>query len=285
MGADNSKQKRPPNPPQRAFQKIRDQFESFDELQMALRNAGLESSNLILAIDYTKSNTWTGERSFHGKCLHAIDPNGANMNPYQSVIAILGRTLESFDDDKLIPVFGFGDSTTGGNACFPFLPDGRVCQGFGQVLERYTQITPGISLSGPTNFAPVIQEAIRICQAERSYHILVIVADGQVTSERETIAAIVAASNLPLCASYALCVRRSHIFSAAIIMVGVGDGPWGMMEKFDDELPARRFDNFQFVEYNKTLRYNAHNPEVGFATAALMEIPEQYKTICKLGLL
>jgi E3 ubiquitin-protein ligase RGLG len=45
------------------------------------------------------------------------------------------------------------------------------------------------------------------------------------------------------------------------------------MEKFDDQIPKRRFDNFQFVEYSKMLRQNPRNPEVGFATAALMEVP------------
>ena len=36
----------------------------------------------------------------------------ANRNPYEASIAILGKTLEDFDDDHMIPVFGFGDATT-----------------------------------------------------------------------------------------------------------------------------------------------------------------------------
>ncbi|KDO27438.1 hypothetical protein SPRG_07026 [Saprolegnia parasitica CBS 223.65] len=247
------------------FRSIPDHYETYGELQDALRRAGLESSNLIVAIDYTKSNEWSGEHSFHGKCLHALDPH--ELNPYQTVIQILGRTLEVFDDDRLIPAYGFGDITTQGSKCFPLSI--APIEGFAEVLARYNQVTPSVKLSGPTNFAPVIREAIRITRETHAYHILIIVADGQVTSEKETTDAIVEASNYPI----------------SIVVVGVGDGPWNMMHEYDDQLPRRRFDNFQFVDFASVLKLNARNPDVGFATAALMEIPEQYKAIRRLGLL
>lgn len=70
-------------------------------------------------------------------------------------------------------------------------------------------------------------------------------------------------------------------------MIGVGDGPWDQMEEFDDELPQRKFDNFQFVPFFKTMS-KAKSPdkqEVVFAKLALEEVPAQYKAMRKLKLL
>jgi len=252
--------------PSNKFAKISDRFQSLDEVQQGLRQCGLESSNLIIGVDYTKSNTWNGKLTFGGKCLHNMEID--KVNPYQEVIWIMGRTLAPFDDDNLIPVFGFGDVTTKDKAVFPFFQDGRPAQGFQEVLSRYNEITPHVALSGPTSFAPLIREAIKIVSLAQSYPLIIIIADGQVDNVKDTTQAIVEASNYPL----------------SIIAIGVGDGPWEIMEEFDDKLPARKFDNFQFVPFSKTME-RAENREVTFSVAALQEIPDQYQFIKNLGLL
>jgi hypothetical protein len=65
------------------------------------------------------------------------------------------------------------------------------------------------------------------------------------------------------------------------------------MEEFDDRLPERRFDNFQFVSFDQvqqqSRRAHAHiqeqELEARFALHALMEIPEQYNAVLTLQLL
>ena len=123
-----------------------------------------------------------------------------------------------------------------------------------------------VVLSGPTSFAPIIRRSMRhVVESGNKFHILVIIADGQMEDEGPTVSAIIDASKLPL----------------SIVLVGVGDGPWDIMEEFDDHLPDRRFDNFQFVDFH-SIREARHS-EAAFALAALMEIPEQYKMMVELG--
>ncbi|CAN0896306.1 E3 ubiquitin-protein ligase RGLG1 [Linum grandiflorum] len=278
----------PPPPPQqvqkrldRKYSRIADDYKTLDQVTAALGQAGLESSNLIVGIDFTKSNEWTGARSFNHKSLHHISNT---PNPYEQAISIIGRTLSAFDEDNMIPCYGFGDASTHDQDVFSFYPEERFCHGFEEVLAQYREIVPQLRLAGPTSFAPIVEMGISIVeQSGGQYHVLVIIADGQVTrsvdthhgqlspQEQKTIDAIVKASEYPL----------------SIILVGVGDGPWDMMREFDDNLPARAFDNFQFVNFTDIMAKNVNQTrkETEFALSALMEIPAQYKATLELGLL
>uniref|UniRef100_A0A175YJD6 RING-type domain-containing protein n=2 Tax=Daucus carota subsp. sativus TaxID=79200 RepID=A0A175YJD6_DAUCS len=250
------------------YARIGDDYSSLEQVTEALARAGLESSNLIVGIDFTKSNEWTGARSYQRRSLHHL---GDSLNPYEQAISIIGRTLSVFDEDNLIPCYGFGD-------------DDKPCTGFEEALTRYREIVPQIRLAGPTSFAPIIETAIGIVnETGGQYHVLLIIADGQVTrsvdtnpgqlspQEQSTIAAIVEASKYPL----------------SIILVGVGDGPWDVMVQFDDNIPARAFDNFQFVNFTEIMSKNVplSQKETEFALAALMEIPSQYKATLDFQLL
>ncbi|KAG2667047.1 hypothetical protein I3760_15G093900 [Carya illinoinensis] len=260
---------------------IPDKFSSLEEVTAALRSAGLESSNLILGIDFTKSNEWTGQVSFNNRSLHAI---GDTPNPYEKAIAVIGKTLAPFDEDNLIPCFGFGDATTHDEEVFSFHSDKSPCHGFEEVLSCYKKVVPALQLSGPTSYAPVVEAAIDIVEKTGGlYHVLVIIADGQVTrsvnigdnelspQEAKTIQSIVNASSYPL----------------SIVLVGVGDGPWEDMRKFDDKIPTREFDNFQFVNFTEIMSKNGtpSSKETAFALAALMEIPFQYKAATELHII
>lgn len=93
--------------------------------------------------------------------------------------------------------------------------------------------------------------------------------DGDLENESENARAIIEASNYPL----------------SIITIGLGDHNFAMMERFDDELPQRKFDNFQFVPFNKVISSRVENVEIEFAVTALQEIPDQYQCIKNLKLI
>ncbi len=256
---------------------IKDRFTTYSQLEDELRNFGLESSNLILAIDFTKSNSWNGKGEgknynyYPHENLHSINPS---PNLYEQVIGLMGATLEPFDDDKLIPTYGFGDEKTGDKQVFSFLRDAVTghdcpCHTFAQSLDTYRNIISEIAngtikMSGPTSFVPIINKAIEIVRATKSYHILLIIADGEISDKPQTIDAIVRASKYPL----------------SIVCVGVGKADFSVMEELDDDIPHRDFDNFQFVNFYKTM-YNCENMPVEFARHALQEIPDQYNYIKK----
>ncbi|KAK3576002.1 hypothetical protein CHS0354_007540 [Potamilus streckersoni] len=83
-----------------------------------------------------------------------------------AVIVTIGETLQDLDDDGIIPVYGFGDEDTKDKSVFPLKSEGK-CKGFNEVLNVYNERTPNVQLSGPTNFVPLIEKAVKIVRKTR----------------------------------------------------------------------------------------------------------------------
>ena len=237
---------------------IDEKYDTFEQLQQGLKDEGLESSQLIVGIDFTKSNTWQGGYPYYlDKNLHGLSQN---QNPYQQVLTIMCRTLSAFDDDGLIDAYGFGDFYTTDKSVFPFSEG--PCEGLANVLNLYNSIVSQVKMAGPTSFAPIINQAVNLVRERNCYHILIIIADGAVDNMEETAKAIINASNYQL----------------SIICIGVGKGPWHKMKLMDDGIVGRKFDNFRFVDFYRVMN-ESENEEVEFARQALLEIPKQYRYI------
>lgn len=253
------------DPDSSGFESFCDRFGTFQSVSQALVNEGFCSCDVVIGIDFTASNEWQGKRSFNKTSLHKT--NGSKIyNPYQKVLQILGKTLSFISNDHMIHPYGFGDELTKDHSVFPLCKEKTAFSDYQHVIDVYTQATKSIKLSGPTNLAPIINKAIEYCAQTGNYHVLITILDGQVSShcESQTVDAIVQASNYPL----------------SIIAIGIGDGPFGTMFEYDDGLPKRKFDNFQFVNFHRTVTKSKH--EILFALHALMELPDQYKAMQQL---
>lgn len=248
--------------------RIPDRYKTYDDLIAAIRKAGIESMQMIVGIDFSKSNEWTGEKSYH----HSLHDTSHGETPYVRALRIMSKVVKNFDDDDIYPVYRFGCLNTKDQSVLPLLypeQDDPHFQGFDGVWEAYKRLAPQIEMSGPTTFAPMIKQAIEICKADpNQFYILVILTDGDVSDIELDKKALIEASNYPL----------------EIIAIGFGDGPFKTMHIFDDKVRGRKFDNFQFVNFTEIEKKSAkcENPELILATAMMQEIPDAYKYIKKL---
>ncbi|KAJ3045163.1 Copine-8, partial [Rhizophlyctis rosea] len=209
--------------------------------------------SLAVAIDFTGSNGDPNEPS----SLHYR--NAGRMNSYEEAIWGVGSILEGYDTDKMYPggaslpfacasmivhndfpplATGFGaklGSTGQVSHCFSLTMDPNnkelwqpTVHGVSGILEVYQHALSQVTLWGPTNFAPTINNLASRISSDLSttargtsptYHILLIITDGEITDLTETTKAIVQASSLPL----------------SIIIVGVGNADFGAMRFLDGD--------------------------------------------------
>lgn len=158
-----------------------------------------------------------------------------------------------------------------GNSTRPY------CSGVEEIIKHYRDQLHIVELYGPTNFAPVINNAIEIAkefQNGKHYFVLLIITDGVISDMHLTKSAIIDASTLPI----------------SIIIVGVGNDNFKAMEELDsddvtlsvDDRVAER-DIVQFVPLNHFISKNGHNIkcQADLAEEVLAEIPDQLTSYMK----
>ena len=74
----------------------------------------------------------------------------------------------------------------------------------------------------------------------------------------------------------AICDASSHPVS--ICAIGVGDGPFEALQRFDNLKKGRKFDNFHFTDFTEFVKHadRSENPELDLATDVFTEIGAQH---------
>ena len=232
--------------------------------------------HFAVAIDFTASNGAPHDpRSLH--FMNKTVGFEQNPNPYQMALRAVGEIIQPYDSSGMYPAFGFGAKVPPNGEVshqFPLNnnPSHPYCANIDEILTHYKQCLSSVTLYGPTNFSPVIQNTAQIAsrlQDGKHYFTLLIITDGAISDMHHTKNAIIDASDLPL----------------SIIIVGVGNADFGAMDELDsddtrlavDGRSAKR-DIVQFVPLNKFLSGGGVPTlwsHADLAKEVLAEIPDQ----------
>ena len=219
--------------------------------------------NLVVGVDFTGSN---GDPSSPSS-LHYI--YGQEPNEYERAIRSTGNILAHYDYDQKFPLLGFGGIPQGGSMVEHVFPlnynfDGEpLVNGVNEMVKVYKEALTKTTLYGPTNFSPLIINTAKFSKMKgpESYVILLIITDGEINDEDETIDAIIDASDLPI----------------SIVIVGVGNHEFSKMEILDaEEIPlsnskmAMTRNTVHFVPFR---RFEKNGEKL--AAQILLDIPDQ----------
>ncbi|CAG2104035.1 unnamed protein product, partial [Medioppia subpectinata] len=227
--------------------------------------------HFAVAIDLTASNGDPRDPN----SLHYFDFHG-KPNCYEIALRAVGEIISVYNRNGVYPAYGFGAKIPPLNTVshqFPINgnPTQPYCSGIDEILRHYRTTLSSVTLYGPTNFAPVINNTAGIArqfQTGHNYFVLLIITDGIISDMYATKAAIVAAASLPL----------------SIIIIGVGNADFEAMDELDgDEVRVSvdgRFaerDIVQFVPINRFLSRAGPSirSQADLAREVLYEIPDQ----------
>ena len=249
--------------------RIENYYKTYDELEAPLRLAGVESMQMVVGIDFSKSNEWTGEKTYQ----RGLYDSKCGETPYGKALRIMSTIVSRFDDDNIYPVYRFGCIHAQDKSVLPLMYPDREdphFEGFDTVRKAYEHIAPQIEMSGPTTFAPMICQAIEVSKdCGNQYMVLVLLTDGDVTDMDADMKALQDASNYPV----------------SIVVIGLGDGPFKRMRILKDNISGRKFSNFHFVNFTKMEAKECASLDLMLATAMMQKIPYQYAFVKRRGYL
>jgi hypothetical protein len=234
--------------------------------------AGGLSINLFVAIDFTKSNKEpTQPDSLH----QFVDPS--RPNDYVKVIRSVGEILQAYDNDRKVPVYGFGarlppayNHTSHCFACDGDFFNPEVV-GVDEIINVYRKALDSVVMHGPTNFHEIIKLVADFTEVyadpeigNHKYSVLLILTDGVITDMKQTINEIVRAAEFPM----------------SIVIVGIGDEDFGLMKILDGDeerlysTDERKFASRDIVQFVKFNDYK-DKPIQALAAETLAEIPRE----------
>ncbi|CAL6009856.1 Copine_I [Hexamita inflata] len=226
----------------------KDKFSSFDSIVKAINKTNVPISNLVIGIDFTNSNEYSGTKTYK-QCMHS------STSPYKKCLQALKSCCTQLNVKKIF-AYKFGCAETTDTQVLP-LSDAAQVLSFDEVIRGYDSALKTVELSGPTSYEPLFIETMKLSVKEMS--LLIILTDGDISNKERDKEALVELSKFPV----------------ACCAIGFGDGPFDIMDEFDD-MKGRKFDNFQFAEYEDGM-------DVGLAS--FQEISSQIEDAKLLGYL
>ncbi|CAL6040159.1 Copine_I [Hexamita inflata] len=199
-----------------------DKFSSFDSIVKAVHKTGIQIENLIIGIDFTNSNEFSGTVKYNSS-MHS------GSSPYKKCLMQLKSCFNQLKVKKVF-AYRFGCSETTDERVLPLSDEANVIS-IDEVIRAYDKAVKSVELSGPTSYQPMFQEAMKISNQQMT--LLIILTDGDIQNKQRDMQALIELSKFPI----------------ACCAIGFGDGPFNTMEEFDDMI-GRKFDNFQFAEYD-----------------------------------
>jgi len=197
---------------------------------------------LIVAIDFSRSNA--GPQDLHRLSPHergGKDAEANELSDYAVAVSAVAEALEVYyGGEAQFPGYGFGakipPSCTVRSDCFSltgdfFMPE---LSGAEAVVDAYRRAARIVRFHGPSNLREVVEISDMWARpfkdvhspndngVDMRYFVLLILTDGDIADQTETVEAIVRASDLPL--SIAVC--------------GIGKSDFGFLAGLDDEVRA-----------------------------------------------